>query len=191
MDLHLPSITTECFVTGNAFFEDERVVSRLISRAEDGEVVRIDVLASQEGTLELPPGRVACRWVQTYKPKVVEENPEKELKLTAENLFLTLADPANELSEDDGRLVQFLALMLERKRLIRPQGRNEEGSKDVYIHRGSKDRYEVPVGELTPEFFIAVQDQLSILVGVPDESSATEDKDPAAKPDDEVPAAQS
>lgn len=191
MDLHLPSITTECFVTGNAFFEDERVVSRLISRAEDGEVVRIDVLASQEGTLELPPGRVACRWVQTYKPKVVQENPEKELKLTAENLFLTLADPANELSEDDGRLVQFLALMLERKRLIRPQGRNEEGSKDVYIHRGSKGRYEVPVGELTPEFFIAVQDQLSILVGVPDESSATEDKEPAAKPDDGVPAAQS
>jgi hypothetical protein len=172
MDLHLPSMTTECFVTGNAFVEDERVVSRLLRREEDGEVVRIDVQAAAEEDLELPAGRIACRWVQAFKPKVVEENPEKELKLTAENLFLTLADPQNELSEEDGRLVQFLALMLERKRLIRPRGRNADGTKDVYIHRGSKGLYEVPVGELTPEFFIAVQDQLSILVGAPESDEA-------------------
>ena len=189
MDLHLPSMTTECFVTGNAFVEDERVVSRLLRQEDDGEVVRIDVQAAEEENLELPPGRVACRWVQAFKPKVIEENPERDLKLTAENLFLTLADPSNELSEDDGRLVQFLALMMERKRLIRPRGRNADGTKDVYIHRGTKNLYEVPVGELTPEFFIAVQDQLSILVGVPEEETTAAEGDGAAKSsDDTVPA---
>lgn len=187
MDLHLPSMTTQCFVTGNAFVEDERVVSRLLRQEEDGEVIRVDVQAAEEEKLELPPGRVACRWVQAFKPKVVEENPEKDLKLTAENLFLTLADPQNELSEDDGRLVQFLALMMERKRLIRPRGRNADGTKDVYIHRGTKGLYEVPVGELTPEFFIAVQDQLSILVGSPEEeeeSAAAGEPASAEKPAD-------
>jgi hypothetical protein len=172
MDLHLPSMTTACFVTGNSFIEDERVVSRLLRQDGEAEVVRIDVQAAEEDNLELPPGRVACRWVQAFKPKVEVENPEKELKLTAENLFLTLADPSHELSEEDGRLVQFLALMMERKRLIRPRGRNADGTKDVYIHRGSKGLYEVPVGDLTPEFFIAVQDQLSILVGMPEETEA-------------------
>lgn len=182
-------MTTECFVTGNAFVEDERVVSRLLRQEDDGEVVRIDVQAAEEENLELPPGRVACRWVQAFKPKVIEENPERDLKLTAENLFLTLADPSNELSEDDGRLVQFLALMMERKRLIRPRGRNADGTKDVYIHRGTKNLYEVPVGELTPEFFIAVQDQLSILVGVPEEETTAAEGDGAAKSsDDTVPA---
>jgi len=173
MDLHLPRMTTGCFVTGNTFVENERVVSRLLRQADDGEVVRIDVQAGQEENLELPEGRVACRWTQIFKPKLIVENPEKELKLTAENLFLTLADPSNELSEDDGRLVQFLALMMERKRLIRPRGRNADGTKDVYVHRGSKGLYEVPVGELTPEFFIAVQEQLSILVGMPEEEETT------------------
>lgn len=170
MDLHLPGIATECFVSGNAFVEDERVVSRLLRSDDDSEVTRLDVQADAEDQLKVS-GRVACRWTQLFKPKVAVDNPEKDMKLTAENLFLTLAAPDNELSEPDGRLVQFLALMLERKRLIKPRGRNEDGTKEIYIHRGSKGLYEVPVGELTPEFFIAVQDQLSVLVGMPEESS--------------------
>ncbi len=178
MDLHLPAMSTACFVSGNHFVEDERVVSRLVRRHEDGEILRVDIQAEVEDQLKIPD-REACRWVQAFKPKVANENPEKELKLTAENLFLTLAAPDNELSEADARLVQFLALMLERKRLVRPQGKNEDGTKDVYVHRGSKTRCEVPVGELTPEFFIAVQDQLSILVGVLD---AEETPAEAAKP---------
>ena len=95
------------------------------------------------------------------------------MKLTAENLFLTLADPANELSVEDGRLVQFLALMLERKRLLKPKGRNGDGTKDVYEHRGTKGRYEVPVGDLNPAFFMAVQEQLSVLVATPAAPSET------------------
>ena len=55
--------------------------------------------------------------------------------------------------------------------MIKPRGRTEDGTKDIYIHRGSKGLYQVPVGELTPEFFIAVQDQLSVLVGMPEEES--------------------
>ena len=100
-------------------------------------------------------GRVACRWVHLYKPKRAGENPERELKLTAENLFLTLADPSNELSVEEARLVQFMALMLERKRVLRPKGLNAAGTHQVYEHAGTKGRYEVPAGELSPEFFVA------------------------------------
>ena len=175
-------MATECFVSGNAFVEDERVVSRLVRQEnETGEIVRIDVQVEADDQVEAP-GRVVCRWVQSFKPRVAEENPERDMKLTAENLFLTLADPTAEISEEDSRLVQFLALMLERKRLLRPQGLNEDGTKDVYIHRGSKGRYEVPTGELTPEFFIAVQEQLSVIVGVPESAEEAETSEKSPEP---------
>ena len=92
-----------------------------------------------------------------------EENPERSLKLTAEGLFLTLADPATEPSLETTRLVQFLAILLERKKLIRPRGRSADGTKEIYEHGRTKQVYEVPVGEVTPEFFLAVQDQLGVL----------------------------
>ena len=179
MDLNLPAMATTCFVSGEEFVEDERVISQLVRLAETGEIARFDVRAEHEAAMEVP-GRVACRWVQRFKPRVATENPDRELKLTAENLFLTLADPANELSDEDGRLVQFLALMLERKRLIRPKGRNEDRTKDVYEHRGTKTRCEVPVGKLNPAFFIAVQEQLSVLVGAPEEETAPAEAGAAA-----------
>ena len=127
-----------------------------------GPISRYDVLeARAEGFV--PDGILACRWVQVHKPRVKEENPERSLKLTAEGLFLTLADPATEPSLETTRLVQFLAILLERKKLIRPRGRSADGTKEIYEHGRTKQVYEVPVGEVTPEFFLAVQDQLGVL----------------------------
>jgi hypothetical protein len=165
MELNLPTLATSCHLSGEPFVEGERVVSQLI-RHENGELVRYDMKGPLEQQFD-PPGRVACRWVHTFKPKVAGENAERELKLTAETLFLTLADPANELSEENVRLVQFLALMLERKRLLKPRGRSADGTKNVFEHAKTKQRYEVPAGELDPAFFVAVQEQLSVLVGEP------------------------
>jgi len=110
---------------------------------------------------------VICRWVHRFKPRNIEDNPERLLKLTAENLFLMLADPATEPSPENTRLLLFLALMLERKRLLRPRGRSADGAKIVYEHLRLKRFFELPAEELTPEFFVQVQEQLSVLVGVP------------------------
>ena len=110
---------------------------------------------------------MACRWIHVFKPKTHDENPERTLKLTAETLFLTLADPANELSPENERLVRFLALMLERKKLLRARGRTSDGAKDIFEHGRSKQSFQVPAGEMTPEFFSAVQEQLGMLVGEP------------------------
>jgi hypothetical protein len=169
MDLNLPAMATTCHVTGESFVEGDKVISHLVRHAS-GEVMRYDVKASEEATFG-PPGRVACRWYHLFKPRVAGENPERELKLTAENLFLTLADPANEVTEDNIRLLQFLALMLERKRLLKPRGRSADGAANVYEHMKTKQRYAVPAGELDPAFFMAVQEQLSVLVGEPKAAS--------------------
>lgn len=171
MEMTLQPLASACFVTGRAFAEGDAVASYLVRNA-NLEIVRHDVLAAESAAFA-PAGFVACSWVHPYKARKAGENSERTLKLNAETLFLALADPATEPNAENTRLVQFLAFMLERKKLLRPKGRSADGTKDVYEHAKTKVLYEVPKGELTPEFFVSVQAQLSVLVGEPKPKAAT------------------
>lgn len=165
MELNLQPRALSCFVSGQPFREGDRVAS-LLARDDSGAVTRYDALEANAPSLA-PAGFVACRWVQVFKPQARDENRDRTLKLTAETLFLTLADPSTEATPENDRLVRFLALLLERKRLLRPRGRSPGGEGDLYEHGRSKQIFTVPAIELTPEFFVAVREQLSVLVGEP------------------------
>jgi hypothetical protein len=165
MELNLQPRALSCAVSGRAFAEGDRVASLLV-RTDSGDVARLDALESESASLQ-PVGFVACRWVQVFKPQAKGDNPERALKLGAEALFLTLADPATEASPETSRLVRFLALLLERKRVLRPRGRTADGGRDLYEHARTKQVFEVPAIELDPEFFAAVREQLTVLVGGP------------------------
>jgi hypothetical protein len=166
MEMHLQPLAITCFVSGEPFVEGARVASHLVRNATTMEIVRYDVLETHAAGFA-PEGFVACKWVQAFKPRRHDENPDRTLKLTAENLFVALTDPATEPTPENTRLVQFLALMLERKKILRPKGKTADGERLVYEHAKTKQVFEVSAGELTPEFFVAVQEQLSVLVGVP------------------------
>ena len=171
MELTLHPIATKCFVSGREFQENDRVVSYLVREApapgQTGEeMARRDLLESEDGRF-MPPAFVYCRWVVAFKQRKADENPDLTLKLTAESLFITLADPAAEPSATNTPLLQFLALMLERKKLIKPRGLSEDGTRNVYEHRATHQLYEVPVGELNVEFFQRIQEHLGVLVGTP------------------------
>lgn len=164
MEMPLQPTATTCYVSGAPFVAGARVASFLV-RSVSLQIVRYDVLEEQAAGFA-PEGFVACRWVHAFKPRLAGENPEREMKMTAENLFVTLADPSTEPTPENTRLVQFLALMLERKKLLRPKGRTADGLRQIYEHAKTKQIFEVLVGDLTPEFFIAVQEQLSVLIPV-------------------------
>lgn len=167
MELNLQPLSTTCFVSGQPFTEGARVASFLVRDPQSPEILRYDLLESSMGDFQAGNGTVVCRWVHPYKPRRAGENPDRALKLTTENLFLTLADPAAEATPETTRLVLFLALMLERKRILRPRGRTADGLKNRYEHARTKQVYELPADELSPEFFVQVQEQLSVLVGEP------------------------
>jgi len=194
MELNLHPIATKCFVSGRDFQENDRVVSYLVRLAPSsgpggeayGDVTRRDVLESED-TGVCPPAAgpelverafVYCRWVVAFKQRKAEENPALTLKLTAENLFLTLATAAGSETQDPGSptlntpLLQFLALMLERKKLIKARGRSEDGQRHVYEHMATHQFYEVPVGDLNQEFFQKIQEHLGVLVGTPKPETA-------------------
>jgi hypothetical protein len=170
MELNLQPRAASCFVSGEPFREGDRVASLLV-RPDAGGVVRYDALEANSASLA-PVGFVACRWVHAFKPQQTEENRDKTLKLTAETLFLTLADPSTELTPENDRLVRFLALLLERKRILRPRGKTPDGARELYEHSRSKQTFEVPAIDLDADFFSAVREQLSVLVGEPAEPAA-------------------
>jgi len=170
MELNLHPIATKCCVSGREFAEHDRVVCYLV-REDNGLTGRRDLLESADAGL-VKPATVYCRWVVVFKPRLLEENADRNLKLTAEGLFLTLADPANPPSETNTPLLQFLALMLERKRLIKLRGKTEDGQRQIYEHMPSHQMYEVPVGILDQAFFIKIQEQLGVLVGMPKPKTA-------------------
>ncbi|MDR1789470.1 MAG: hypothetical protein LBR12_03865, partial [Opitutaceae bacterium] len=89
MELNLPPIATTCRLSGTPFAKGDRVVSALVDNGPDGGVARLDMLEAEAGQFA-PDGRVVCRWTQVFKPREPGENPERALKLTAENLFLAL-----------------------------------------------------------------------------------------------------
>jgi len=63
--------------------------------------------------------------------------------------------------------------MLERKRLIKLRGKTEDGQRQIFEHMPSHQMYEVPVGNLDQAFFMKIQEQLGVLVGVPKVKAAT------------------
>lgn len=178
MEMHLQPLATACAVSGGPFVEGARVASYLVRATTTTEVVRYDVLEPHAANFA-PEGFVACRWVHVFKPRKPGDTSEKDLKLTAETLFITLADPLTEPTPESTRLLQFLALMLERKKLLRPKGRTADRERNIYEHAKTKQLFEVPAGELTPEFFVAVQEQLSVLVGAPKSKAVAVEPAPA------------
>src|SRR5438270_10900594 len=94
MEMNLQPLATTCFVSGEPFAEGARVASFLV-RGATMEIVRYDVLEEHAGRFA-PEGFIACRWVQRFKPKRGDDNADRALKLTAEHLFFTLADPLTE-----------------------------------------------------------------------------------------------
>lgn len=175
MELNLHPIATKCCVSGREFAEGDRVVCYLVREA-DGLTGRRDLLLSEDANLP-KPAEVYCRWVLSYKPRRGEENADRALKMTAENLFVTLADPLNPPSETNTPLLQFLALMLERKKILKPRGVTPDGARNVYEHMRTHQMYEIAVGNLDAAFFMKIQGQLDVLVGSP--KKKTEETKPA------------
>jgi hypothetical protein len=165
MELTLHPLAKTCHACGRAFSEGDRVVSRLVREA-NGEIARHDVLVSEDAAYT-KPAFVFCTWTIGFKAKRAEENAGRALKLTAENLFVTLADPLAEPDEMNTPMLQFLALLLERKKILRPRGLTADGQRQIFEHAKSHQRYEIPVGTLDEAFFIKIQGQLDLLVGSP------------------------
>lgn len=149
-----------CSVTGRLFAEGEEFWSALYWK--DGEYQRIDYCeeAWQQRNDNIQPLSVWKTLFQLPPPAA----PEPLKKDDAESLLRKLMEE-NDPSYRNARYI--LALMLERKRLLRPIDRKSTGDEVViiYEHLPSGETWIIPDPQLRLDQLEPVQDEVAALLG--------------------------
>ncbi len=165
MDWQIKPLAHTSALSGEPLAVGERVECFIFLTEENG-LTRADIRASE--TERFPrPESVLGRWQRVVKDRGEEEREAREQSLaTAEDIFFSLFEQedgdADTVSEREA-LKQVLALMLERKRILRSQGRVEDGMQ-AYLHVRSKREVSVPMHELEPQQLLGLEEKLSAIV---------------------------
>lgn len=166
-DLQIKPISRSSGISGQPFLPGETVISRLYLD-EKGEPQRIDVLADEAEKLT-STGVELCRWSRIIKPAALTEAEAKRQALMgAEEMFLSLAGPLEPTvdggpARPDPQLLALLALLLERKRILRPLARKKKGVVSYY-HPRSKREVDIPEAELPVEAMLNLAGKLEGLL---------------------------
>jgi len=167
IDLHIKPLGKQSSISSRPFQPGDWVVSYLC-RNEDEELERVDLFADEAEEWEAG-GPVLCRWERIVKEKDEEAASQKKQALaTAEELFLALCGQAGEEDGNPGEadreevltLKYLLALMLERKRLLK----GIPGKTGLFVHVPTKQEFKVEAIELDAEKLQKVMVQLQGLV---------------------------
>ena len=163
MEWQVKPISRRCFVSDAPLRAGDKVVC-IICKPVDAEIERADILAENIGQFQ-GNGIELGRWTREVKERA-EEDREARLQLlaTREEFFLSLFTESEDPSGDKAVLKQLLALLLERKRILRPIGKPSNNIQH-YLHVRTRDEYDVPMDELQPEQVARIQPALETLVG--------------------------
>lgn len=155
-------LSRRCAVSGEPLNPGDRVVC-VVVKPLGAEITRFDVSEARLAEFN-PEGIVLGKWARVIKDRQ-DEDKETRLRLlaTREEFFLSLFSDAMDPDGDKAVLKQLLALLLERKRILRAVGPASAGMQR-YRHVRSGDEYAVPVGDISPEQVARVQNALEVLV---------------------------
>lgn len=156
-----PSSKQSC-ATGQVFVPGEKIISFLYKDENTQELQRIDVRADELESYTLPSAILGF-WSFIAKP-ICEEKSMMALKKihSAEELFISLFDSDSVIEEKD-ILKQLLALMLERKRILKTSTKHRIGIIE-YIHTKTKVVYSVNFQEWEASKMLDIQEKLHTLL---------------------------
>lgn len=164
MDWTINTLGRNCAVSGQPFTVGDRVAC-FIFRDDQGQIQRADVGETVLEQFPLP-GSLLGRWGRIVKGRGEEEREAREQALaSAEELFMSLFEQSADQAEaerDTFKLV--LALYLERKRIVRRQGRPAADGLQDYLHIKTKQVFRVPMDDPQPALLLALQSQLELLL---------------------------
>lgn len=132
-----------------AKFEDGDIVTCLIYKDPEVEgLCRADLLNSEVEGFE-HSGILLGRWQRIIKSDANEAEDPRELITAADDFFCSLfeQDDPEEAEENKERsaLKHLLALLLERKRILKPKGARATTGSQTYVHPKLQREFEVPV----------------------------------------------
>lgn len=146
MEWSIRSLSKRCGVSGEAFSDGDSVMC-FVFKTESGEIERTDVLERNVPALKAP-GTLVGFWRRVFSSDPAASADMKQKLVSQEDFFFSLFDVPP--SEDGEILKQFVALYLERKRILRAAGAPENGFQN-FIHVKSKKKFSVPVRDADPE----------------------------------------
>lgn len=163
MDWQVKPIARICAASGKELHAGD-IVTCIVFKPVGGEIERVDVLREHTGSYA-PQGLLLGRWTREVKERGEEEQAQRaQLLASREEFFLSLYDSEEDPSGDKAVLKHILAMLLERKRVIRPAGPADNGL-TPYQHAATKQIYLVPVLDLQPSHLVKVGATLDLLVG--------------------------
>lgn len=132
---------------------------------ELGNLDRVDFLKDEFNQQQIS-GKIIGRWerVVSANPDADERMARKMSLASSEDFFISLFDEQVQIQTDEIDVVkQMLALLLERKRILRPMGR-ASGDIQKYLHVATKRIFDVPQKNLDEELIIKIQSQLGSII---------------------------
>ena len=137
----------------------------LVYKGADGsELGRADLLPEEVATFELP-GEILGRWSRIVKDPDAEGVQAKETMASAEDFFFSLYENEQAETKDESDMLKhLLALMLERKRVLRPVGDRQASGEQVYLHVKSKRQLTVPIADLSTELMLKIEDTIGDII---------------------------
>ncbi|MFI3290452.1 MAG: hypothetical protein R3Y46_01080 [Opitutales bacterium] len=163
MDWQIRSISKKSDMSGTELREGDVVISAIF--VDDGSNLdRIDVLKSEFDANNFPQ-KILGMWERTLSNgEDYDEKLSKKLALaSSEDFFLSMFQENTTQVQERDILKMLLALLLERKRVLRALGRPVRGVQK-YLHIATKKEFEVEQLEISLELIIKIQSQLDALI---------------------------
>lgn len=164
MDWQIKALSKKSSLSGDSFNPGDRAVSLVFVDDEAGELGRADLHEHELPELKLP-GQVLGRW--TWMMKNLEEGAPNagETVASAEEFFFSLFENEDSTERDRAdALKHLLALMLERKRVLRAVGPRQHSGSQVYYHVKTKQELNVPITEISRELMFKIEDTLGDII---------------------------
>lgn len=164
MDWQIKTLSRKSTFSGETFEPGDPAISLVYVDEGAGELGRADLHVRELEGLKLP-GQVLGRWNWVMKHPEDSAIRASETVASAEDFFFSLFEnEAGTEQEQSDALKHLLALMLERKRILRAVGPRQASGSQTYLHFKTKQQLQVPITEISRELMFKIEDTLGDII---------------------------
>lgn len=164
MEWQIKTLSRKSTLSGRSFEPGDRAVSLVYVDDGAGELGRADLHEGELSQLQLP-GQVLGRWSWVMKDPEEGAANARDTVASAEDFFFSLFENETDLERDrSDALKHLLALMLERKRILRAVGPRHTSGTQTYRHVKTRQELNVPLAEISRELMFKIEDTLGDII---------------------------
>lgn len=164
MDWQIKTISRKSSRSGEPFVPGDIAISLIYLDPEEGGVARADLHESELAAFGLP-GELLGRWRRVIREPDDDAAQATDTLASAEDFFFSLYENESAAGVEEREMLKhLLALMLERKRVLRAVGPRQGSGAQSYLHVKTKRELTVPICKMSRELMLKIQDTLGDLV---------------------------